>query len=74
MHGLAVEREIEAFALDLVGDAQSDENIDDLEIISDTMRRSRHDRDAVELIEHLHRVAIETGRVGRHTPRRETRR
>jgi len=31
LHGLAVEREIEAFALDLLGHPQPDEDVDDLE-------------------------------------------
>src|SRR4029079_13578714 len=60
VYGLAVEREIETLALDLVGDAQPDEDVDDLE--NDQRHDgvvAEHDEDAVELVEHLHRIAIE---------------
>src|ERR1700675_660465 len=57
---LAVHREIEALALDLIADAQPDEDVDDLE---DDQRRDgiveEDDDDAFELVENLWRVAFD---------------
>src|SRR5262245_13499077 len=60
VHGLAVQREIETFALHLVGDAQPDEDVDDLE---DDQRDDgvvdEDDDDTVDLVEELYRIAFE---------------
>src|SRR6266516_4812151 len=60
MNGLAVQREIETLALHLVGDPQSDEDVDDLE---DDQRHDgvvdEDDDDAFDLVDDLHRVAVD---------------
>src|SRR5262249_2107360 len=60
LHGLAMQSEVEALALDLLGDPQADEDVDDLE------EDQRHDRvvdehraDADRLIVELGHVALE---------------
>src|SRR5262249_20656926 len=60
MNGLPVQREIETLALHLVGDTQSDEDVDDLE---DDQRHDgvvdEDDDDAFDLVDDLHRVALD---------------
>src|SRR5262245_65795238 len=60
VNGLAVQREIETLALHLIADAQSDEDVDDLE---DDQRHDgvvdEDDDDALDLVDHLHRVAFD---------------
>src|ERR1043166_9724583 len=60
LHGLTMEGEVEAFLLDVAGHAQADDDVDDLE---DDQRHDHvvadHDGDAVDLVEHLARVAFE---------------
>ena len=60
MNGLAVQREIETLALHLIADAQSDEDVDDLE---DDQRHDgvvdEDDDDAFDLVDYLHRVAFD---------------
>src|SRR3984893_12185728 len=60
LHGLAVQRDVETFALDFGGDAQADDEVDDLEddqrddgVIDDD------DDHALDLVEHLGRIALD---------------
>src|SRR5215468_3787525 len=63
VNGLAVQREIETLTLHLIADAQSDEDVDDLE---DDQRHDgvvdEDDDDALDLIDHLHGVAFDQAR------------
>src|SRR5271168_1463263 len=60
LHRLAVQRNVETLAFDVCGDAQTDGNVDDLEdderdddVINDD------DGNALDLVEHLARIAFE---------------
>src|SRR5580704_5413126 len=60
LHGLAVQRDVETLALDVDGDAQANDEVDDLEddqrddgVISDD------DGDALDLVEHLGGIALD---------------
>src|SRR5262249_19183670 len=60
VNDLAVQREIETLALHLIADAQPDEDVHDLE---DDQRHDgvvdEDDDDALDLVDHLHRVAFD---------------
>src|SRR5262249_61337748 len=60
LNGLAVQREIETLAPHLIADAQSDEDVDNLE---DDQRHDgvvdEDDDDAFDLVDHLHGVAFD---------------
>src|SRR5215217_2938606 len=60
LHCFAVQREVEALALDLFFDAQSDDDVDHLEDDqADDRAVDEHDHDALDLVDELSRVAFE---------------